>query len=301
MYVRQYTMFETLHPALLLIYALGAPILAMLTNNPIFLGLSLVSVIFVHGFYYGTRETLKAILWMIPILLVIALINMLTNGRGMTTLFRIDHTPYTLESLCYGVANGTMLLTVLLWFRLFSVLLPNEKFLYLFGKRLPSTALLLSMILKLFPETRHKMQSIQVAQGNVNKGTISDDKMLIKQKINHSMRQISSLLGWSMEDSIETADSMKARGYGNQKRTSYAAYHFSMRDAMILILYLASMGICIYCFLAGSGKFEYFPKMNMQVENGIEIGIASVMYLMFLLSPLWMEIRISERREHTWK
>lgn len=63
-----------------------------------------------------------------------------------------------------------MLGTVLIWFRCFNAILSNDKFLYLFGKKLPGTALLLSMILKLFPETKYKMHCIQMAEGHAGLG-----------------------------------------------------------------------------------------------------------------------------------
>ena len=297
MYVRKYTTFETFHPSLLLVYILGAAILSMLSNNPVFLGITLLGAFCIHNFYYGIKESAKAVLYMLPILLIVAVVNMLTNQRGMTPLFQIGHTAYTLESLCYGFGNGVMLLSVLLWCRCFSAVLSNQKFLYLFGRRFPATSLLLSMILKLFPETKHKIQSIQMAQGgNENNGKVS-----LKQKINHSMRQISSLLEWSMEDSIETADSMKARGYGSVKRTSYANYRFTMSDGLLLLFFVTLILATGYYALRGSGQYQYFPVMQMQEGNGIMMVMISIAYLLYLLTPIWMEIRMRNGGERTWK
>ena len=89
-------------------------------------------------------------------------------------------------------------------------MLSNQKFLYLFGRRFQTAALLLSMILKLFPETQYKITQIRMAQDD----SAFQEKEALKVRLKKSMRQISCLLEWSMEDSIETADSMKARGYG---------------------------------------------------------------------------------------
>lgn len=151
MYIRKYTLFSTMHPAVLLVYAWGALILAMVSNHLLLASISLVMAVFCNGFYYGGKNAGKALLKIIPFLFVIAALNLLTNHRGMTILFQIGHTPYTFESLMYGVSNALMLGAVMLWFRCYTAIITNEKFLYLFGKTFSGTALLLSMIMKLFP------------------------------------------------------------------------------------------------------------------------------------------------------
>ncbi len=107
MYVRRYTTFETFHPVLLLLYALGAPILSMLTNNPLYLGIAIVCAFCIHWFYYGIGETAKAYAQMIPILLVIAAFNMLTNHRGMTLLFQTIQRKILISIWKAASGNGT--------------------------------------------------------------------------------------------------------------------------------------------------------------------------------------------------
>ena len=41
------------------------------------------------------------------------------------------------------------------------------------------------------------------------------------QKVGTAMRNLSVLLTMSMESAVETADSMKARGYGTTRRTTF--------------------------------------------------------------------------------
>ena len=53
MYVRPFTLFSTVHPALLLFYALGAPVLAMFGNNPVTMGVMFLCAVSVHWFYLG--------------------------------------------------------------------------------------------------------------------------------------------------------------------------------------------------------------------------------------------------------
>ena len=68
MYVRPFTLFSTVHPALLIFYALGAPILAMFGSNPVTMGVMFLCAITVHWFYLGgasTKDGLKGILFVV--------------------------------------------------------------------------------------------------------------------------------------------------------------------------------------------------------------------------------------------
>ena len=48
-----------------------------------------------------------------------------------------------------------------------------------------------------------------------------------------------------MENAVQTADSMKARGYGVKRRTTFHLFVFDSRDAAVLGLILALTGICV--------------------------------------------------------
>lgn len=219
------------------------------------------------------------------VILLVAVLNMLTNPMGVTQLFRIGSRLFTLESMCYGLTNGLMLGTVILWFRCFTAIVPNDKFLYLFGRKFQTIALLLSMILKLFPETKYKIRCIRAAQMTDD----ADGKLPWRVRLSQSMRQISSLLEWSMEDGIETADAMKARGYGMGRRSSYQRYHFGRSDGVLLLamalLYVAS--VCVV--IRESKRFSYYPVLHWTVEEWYAEFAGLVLLLLFLLLPIWME------------
>lgn len=287
MYKRPYTIFSTFHPALLCLYALGAPILGMLSHLPWFLGISFLGAILVHTFWMGGDATWSAMKWMLPCIMLVGVFNMITNPRGLHEFVRIWNHPLTLEGLCYGIGNGVMFGNVVLWFRCFTAIVPNDKFLYLFGRKLPGTALLLSMILKLFPETRYRMTCIQMADRT--KGM--EQEASVREKIGKGLRQISILLEWSMEDSIEMADSMKARAYGMAGRTSYYEYHMTGEDKGMLVY----MTGCLVGVGAGmlllSSSFAYYPTFRIEAGQGGWNVLVGAAYLLFLLTPLWCELK----------
>lgn len=286
MLVRPYTVFSTLHPALLCFYAFGAPLLTMMSFAPWFLIGSGVSAIMVHWFYMGGKVTKDVCLLCIPVIAVIAILNVITNPRGTHILLELKHRPLTLESLLYGIASGMMLAGVIVWFRCFHAILSNDKFLYLFGKRLPGTALLLSMVLKLFPETRYKMQCIRMSDdsesGKEEEGVI--------HRIKKGLRQLSCLLEWSMEDSIETADSMKARGYGSGKRSTYQCYKMTAFDWVTGMCLLSVLIYALFGMLFRQWQFFFYPKFVMPKGNLAGVVGAAIACLLFQLAPIWMEI-----------
>ncbi|MGN1266428.1 MAG: energy-coupling factor transporter transmembrane component T [Dorea sp.] len=285
MYIRPYTRFSILHPSLLLLYALGTPVLAMFGKNPCFLLLMFLCAVMVHWFYFGKTATCEGIKGISAFVILVVIFNMLTNSMGITEIFKIGSRSFTIESLCYGIANGLMLGSVILWFRCFTAILPNDKFLYLFGKRFPTTALLLSMILKLFPETKYKIHCIKLAQNS----DIGDTKRSLKMRLRKSMRQISSLLEWSMEDGIETADSMRARGYGEGNRSSYHKYQFTRYDVGMLIYFLSGLSLTTAAILEQSQSFLYYPTIVWNINNKVLLLIEVMLLVVFLLTPIWLE------------
>lgn len=286
MHIRSYTLFSTLHPVILLGYALGVPILTMCMGNPWCLLVSFGCALVMEWFYLGKQFVWQGIRGTWLLFLLIMILNFMTNHRGLITLFQTRTRRYTLESLCYGAANGLLLCAVIFWFRCFSAVLSNQKFLYLFGRRFQTAALLLSMILKLFPETQYKITQIRMAQDD----SAFQEKEALKVRLKKSMRQISCLLEWSMEDSIETADSMKARGYGAGRRGQYERYHFTSYDLGALAVMLCLSGTVIMGMVLGKITFSYYPTFTWNQEMLVWNVLICFCEAGFLLMPCWMEL-----------
>lgn len=286
MYIRPYTLFSTVHPVLLLIYALGAPVVTMCGRNPVFQITAFVCAVCVNCFYLGLKGTRQGMRGILFIFLLVMVFNIILNPMGVTTLFYIGERRVTLESFAYGFSNGLMLTTVVLWFRSFTAVLPNDKFLYLFGKRFQKTGLLLSMIMKLFPETRYKIHCIQFADDTLG----YEETMSLKEKLRRSMRQISVLLEWSMEDGIETADSMKARGYGDGVRSSYEEYSMTIYDNITFVCLIITLAAAIGTVIIQNQEFTYYPTLAWKIENPIASAVGIICQGIFFLTPLWMEL-----------
>ena len=268
--------FGNLHPAVSMAYFVLAVVLTRVCMHPVcvvlsFLGASWFSIRLRGGKAYG--RTLRFVL---PMFLLIAIANPLFNHRGVTMLFQYKHLWYTLEATVYGLVSACSLCAVIIWFSCYQEVMTSDKFLYLFGKPFPGTSLLITMTLRFIPQLQENRKEIKTAQS-----MLCEEGTRVFQKLGFALRNLSVLLTMSLENAVETADSMKARGYGAKRRTTFHLFRFDGRDARTLGAILAVGGICILARCYGHGFMEFYPRMT-----AIILGPAS--YTMFVFYALLM-------------
>ena len=70
-------------------------------------------------------------------------------------------------------------------------------------------------------------------------------------------------MGWGMEDSLETAGAMKARGWGAAaRRTTYARYRFRRFDAAALVFGGALALLAAAAAWAACAQFRFYPTIG---------------------------------------
>ena len=156
--------FETYHPAVLLLYLVAAAALSMVSMHPVFLGISLICGCAYAAVLKGARKFLRASWFFALFALAVALCNPLFGGSGATLLFYIGSRPVTVEALWYGGCAGMMLLSVLVWFQCWQELMTSDRFYCLFGRILPIAAMTVSMTLRFIPLVARRGAEISFAQ-----------------------------------------------------------------------------------------------------------------------------------------
>ena len=273
------------HPSVALAYFIAVITAAMLFMQPVYIAAGLMSAAVSGVIYCGVRPTLKTLLFALPVFLLIALFNPLVSHGGVTPLFFIGGSAFTLEALLYGVCSGGMLLLVFLWFCSYNRIVTPEKFLYLFSKSSPAAAMLVTMTQRMIELFRRRAGLITAAQKtmlcDISHGSI-------KTRFTSGVRVTSILLGWSMEDGLDTALSMKARGYGATKRTSFSIYRFRLADAAALFTIALCLIVCVagYCL---SARFRFYPAITMPAPS-IFSAASIAAYLALALLPVFAEI-----------
>lgn len=274
--------FSKLHPTVNFIFFAFVLVLSMFVMNPVCLALSLVCA-FVNAVYLNGIKTVKLCLkFIMPMMLLIILINPVFNHQGVTILmyFPWDN-PLTLESIIYGIASAALLSSVVLWFSVFNSVITSDKLVYLFGRIIPSLSLVLSMSLRFVPKFSAQFKNVRNAQRCIGRD-ISDGSVI--NRIKNGIRIISIMLSWSMENAIETADSMKSRGFGLKGRTAYSIYRFDRRDLTVLII-VALLGVTVsVSAITGVIDFNYYPSIKGNLTDALSLA-TFFLYGILMLIP----------------
>ena len=186
-----------------------------------------------------------------------------------------------------------MLVTVITWFSCFNAVMTSDKFIYLFGRVIPALSLIFSMALRLVPRFAAQIKIISNAQKGIGRDVSSGNLL---QRARHGIKILSILITWALENAIETADSMKARGYGLPGRTAFAIFRFSRRDAYALFFIFA----CVTAVIVGSWMdiyhFRFFPTIRGQWYGFWTVAVF-VVYFALGIFPIILNLK----EDFIWK
>lgn len=277
--------FATYHPVVNFIFFVFAIGITMFSVDPVFLVATLALSWSWSILLNGKKAIRFNLLMTLPVMIFMAVINTLFTHNGATVLFYLNYNRVTLEAFLYGLAAAAMISSVIIWFTCFNKVMTSDKFIYLFGKTVPVLGLTLSMIFRFIPLLKSRYNEINMGQKcmgrHVEKGFFAKARQLIKEA--------SILISWSLEASIETSDSMEARGYGLKGRTSFHLFKFTSRDKM-MTAYLLTAGLIatVGCAL-GKTTIYYYPVIVLEQWDLLKI-ITLISYIMLLTAPMVIDI-----------
>jgi energy-coupling factor transport system permease protein len=286
--------FSSYNPFVNLLYFSSVMLFSMFFTHPICLTLSFLCA-FSYSVYLNGKKALRTgLLFMLPMLLVTALINPAFNHEGVTILLYLrDGNPLTLESIVYGIAAALMLIAIVSWFICYSKVMTTDKLVYLFGRLIPALSLVLSMALRFVPRFKAQIKVVSDAQKCVGRD-ISNGNML--RRARHGIRIVSVMVTWALENAIETADSMRCRGYGLPGRTAFSVFRFDRRDLIALLFILACDAYIVAGALAGGLHFRYFPSVMGVWGGPYTISLFAVCFALYA-AP----VAINAREDRKWK
>ena len=289
--VKMQDRFASYHPLVNFLYFTLVIGFSMVLNHPMAQGISLICAA-IYGVQIQGKAAVQFYLkWCLPVMLMTAFVNPAFSHEGVTILLYFPTgNPLTLESLLYGLSAGAMVATVMLWFLNFNRVITSDKFIYLFGRIIPAMSLVLSMTLRFIPKFKAQMDSVIDAQKSIGRD-ISEGSLWHRTKI--AVTVLSIMVTWALENAIETADSMKSRGYGLPGRTAFSIYRFDDRDKMAMLF----LGFCGFYLLSGTMVsafgFRYFPSIRCIGINAVTLSFQFV-YLILCIMPValnWAEER----------
>ena len=286
--------FSAFHPIVNFLYFALVIGFTMFFMHPVCLLISLVGSL-AYAIYLSGQKAVRFALWyMLPLMLFAAIINPAFNHEGVTILTYLPTgNPLTLESILYGLGAAAMLITVLLWFRCYTQVMTSDKFVYLFGRVIPALSLILSMTLRFVPRFTAQFRVVKEAQLCVGRNS---EEGGVWKRLRVMVKIFSIMITWSLENAIETADSMKSRGYGLKGRTAFSIYRWTDRDKAAL-LWLGFCGLFIFSgAIAGALEFQYFPMIYMLEFTPVSVSFF-IVYGALCITP----VIINRREDLLWK
>nr|WP_233548150.1 energy-coupling factor transporter transmembrane component T [Rummeliibacillus sp. POC4] len=262
--------FANYHPIVLFSYFILVVGMTMFYMHPIYLMISLIFSILL-SLQVNRTSFLSGLKWMVPFFLVAAIVNPLISHDGELIILYVDNNPITIEAIVYGFAMSIMICSVIFWFGCYNTIMTSDKFLYLFGKIAPSFALIISLTLRLVPRFKHQIRVIAHAQKTIGMDVTTGSFL---HRIKCGIRIISILISWALDNAIETADSMKARGYGMPKRSTFSLFTFEKRDGLLLAIMLILASVNVLGSFLGYNDYYFYPTFS-------EITFHPISYLLY--------------------
>ncbi len=259
--------FKGYHPLVNVLFFISIIAFGMLLRHPVYLVISFISSTAYYLKLSGKDGRKTVFRFLLPMLLFVVIINSFFNHYGVTTLFILPSgNNFTFEALVMGIVSGITVVSVIQWFFCCNEVVTEDKFMHIFGRILPKGALVVSMILRFVPLYRRRYK--EISQARKCMGLNGTDSFICKMK--NTFKNIGILVSWSFENAIETADSMKARGYGLKGRTYYSRFQWHTGDTLALILLVLFDALIIFGLVSNSAYCIYNPYViiNQPSELG---------------------------------
>ena len=276
-------LFSAYHPLVGFMYLAIAIVFCMAAFHPVYVGISFAGALVASFVFKGMKPTLRSLAWTVPLCLVIAVCNMVFTSAGSTELFNLFGRAFYLEALCYGCAMGAMFAAMMLWFMVYAAVMDSESTTTLMGNALPLVSLMISQVMRLVPQFIRRGRAIGAVQG----ATSAAAARTKKETLGQSLRTLSVLMGWGMEDGIVRSDAMRARGYGcGIKRTRYRRQRFALRDGVAVAAMVALTALNAFLASVACSQFGFYPYMDTLV---VWWGYAP--YCLFVAIPLILAVK----------
>ena len=271
-----------LHPFTVFLYFVIVIGVTAFTMHPIILCLSFLGVLY----FNMVDENLlswKKLATLLLAFLLLSVINPIFYHNGRTILFVLNDNPVTLEAFIYGMVAAGVIITVLLWCQKLSNYMTTDKTMYLIGKISKKGALIVSMVFRLMPQYHTHAAAIRETQKTL--GLFKQESLI--DKLTGHLHVFSAMMTWALEHSVDTADSMRARGYGIKKRTSYASYRLRSLDVVFILTMIIGLVIIIAGGITNCISVTYYPDFTLKSTSFKQWAIYLSYALLVFTMPLY--------------
>ena len=294
------TAFDAQHPSIALAYFGAVLVLAMAAPHPLLLAISFAAALLCGVWLRGGGRVAKSLAWQLPLIAIIVAVNPLFSSTGTTELFRVGTQAVYAEGYANAATMALLLVCVMQWFANADAVLGSDKVMGALGRVLPTVGLMLSMVMRLIPRFVRRGRTINAALGactaardggaattECSEPSPETTKRPRRARFSDQLRTVTTLMGWSMEDSLEAADSMRCRGWGaTRKRTTFQRQRFRTRDGAllaVLALFTAAAGVAAWQLMQG---FGFFPALHGTLASPLACATIPLLCFPFILELL---------------
>lgn len=271
------TAFLRCHPAVNLVYFAAVVTLGLLFLHPAFLAVSLLAALTYCLLLEGRRGAGR-IAALLPLQALVMLVNTGFAHYGVTPLYTLPGgNRITLEAIVFGAVMGAVVITMLLWFRCFSQVVTEDRFFCVFGRLLPQLSLLLLLILRFLPLLQQRLREASEANR-----ALAGGRQVSRLRI--AAAALSGTVSYTLEHAVDTADIMRARGFGLHGRRSYSRFRFRTPDALLLGGILLGFGAALAARLSGIVAASYNPVIMISPLTPAGI-LALIAYALLCFTP----------------
>lgn len=269
------------HPITLLIFFITIMLLTMFSPSVIITATSLICAVLCL-FIIKKEKPLRSLFSYFALFLLITATNPLFSHKGSTPLFFINGNAFTLEALLFGANFSAMLISILIWSRVFISIFTSDKMLAIISKASPKIATVISVSLGFIPKLKRESSEVTATQTAI--GAYSSKSLT--DRLVSRIRSAGSLIQKSSENAIETSMAMEARGYSLKNKTSYSCYKFKAIDAFLSSFFVAVFSYFCIASVCLNLKTDFYPAFS-----GIDFSFFSTLsYILFFILAMFLII-----------
>ena len=278
--------FDSYHPMINLIYFVAVIVCTIQFQHPVFLVLSFLSM-FVYSIKLNGKRSVIFNICLVPLIFAYAAWYSYYNHFGVTNL-RVNFigNQITLEAVTVGIVRGVTAATVIMIFSCIFAVVSADKVVYLFGRISPKLSLFLSIILRFVPRVKQRAKRIELSRRGIGKGCGQGNPW---QMLLHTCGFLSILITWTLEDFVESAASMKCRGYSLKGRTAFSIYRFDNRDRGFVIVIFACLTVIAAAVAFNQTKIIYSPEIILNRITPLSYVFYGA-YAVLLLLPMILQV-----------
>lgn len=312
-----------LHPAVYILYYILWLVFLFMFNNPFYIIASYVAIIALICLQGIRNEFKNSIKMVIPMAVLIFILNPILYHEGAHRIYLIGSFFITVEATFYGCIMAATLLLVLLLFSSYNASVSYQEMLYIFSKKFSNLSMVMVMALRFIPllnsrtielsevnklnsddlsnfdnleKLNNLSDSIDNLKSKVKKSKDgsadledAEDKLSFGDKVKNTVSVFAIVISWSLEESMLTAKSMKARAYGVAKRTNYLKFDLNLIDYVLFALIIISFVVSVLGLSAGYGRIDIYPVIKFSFTE-LPLNIYFLAFVVFLCPLIILEI-----------